>query len=153
MKKFFLFFCEGVGTLPLDSPWVSEMENEKLKPPCFLRKHFLKNYLSLHISYAHMKQQQINSIWASIDAQKDAVKAAKSPCFPVPYTLITVQKPVAGGKVGIIPCVELQNIHGDYELRRCDSILKPVASEPIDLYLKRMRWELERKDILGETIL
>ena len=92
------------------------------------------------------------SIWASIDSQKDAIKAAKSPCFPVPYTLVTVQKPVAGGETGFIPCVELKNINGGYELRRCDKILKPVAGEPIDLYLKRLEAELCRKDILGETI-
>ena len=100
-----------------------------------------------------MKQQQLNSIWASIDAQKDAVKAAKSPCFPVPYTLITVQRPFASCKIRIIPCVELQNIHGDYEIRRCDDILKPICGEPIDLYFKRLEVELCRKDILGETIL
>ena len=105
-----------------------------------------------------MKQQQINSIWASIEAQSDALrgetpKFEKHPCFPVPYTLVTLQRPVAGSKVGIIPCVELQNIDGCYELRRCDSILKPVAGEPIDRYFKRLQWELERKDILGETIL
>ena len=92
------------------------------------------------------------SIWASIGAQRD-VQATKQPCFPVPYTLITLQKPVAGGKTGITPCVELQNIHGGYEIRRCDEILKPSAGEPIDSYFKRLRWELERKDILGETIL
>ena len=100
----------------------------------------------------HIKQQQLNSIWASIGAQKD-VQATKQPCFPVPYTLMTVQRPVAGGKTGVIPCVELKNIHGGYELRRCDEILKPVGGEPINLYLKRLKWELERKDILGETIL
>lgn len=100
-----------------------------------------------------MEHQHINSILASIDAQKDAPKAAKSPCFPVPYTLITLQRPIAGGKVGIIPCVELKNIYGGYEFRRCDNILKPVAGEPIDLYFKKLKWELERKDILGETIL
>lgn len=93
------------------------------------------------------------SIWASIDAQRDAIKAAKSPCFSVPYTLVTVQKPIAGGKTGVIPCVELKNINGGYELRRCDNILKPVAGEPIDCYLKRLEAELCRKDILGETIL
>ena len=98
-----------------------------------------------------MKQQQSNSIWASIDAQKD-VQATKQPCFPVPYTLVTVERPVAGSKRGFIPCVELKNIHGGYELRRCDEILKPVNGESIDLYLKRFKWELERKDILGETI-
>jgi hypothetical protein len=101
----------------------------------------------------HMKQQQLNSIWASIDAQKDAIKAAKSPCFPVPYTLITVQKPVAGGKTGIIPCVELKNIHGDYELRRCDDILKPKAGEPINFYLNRLECELTYKEVNGEMIL
>ena len=99
-----------------------------------------------------MKQERINSIWASIDAQKD-VQAAKQPCFPVPYTLITVQRHATGGKTGVIPCVELKNLQGGYELRRCDEILKPTAGEPIDLYLKRLKWELERKDILGETIL
>lgn len=101
----------------------------------------------------HMTQNTINSIWASIGAQRDAIKAAKSPCFPVPYTLITVQKPVAGGKTGVIPCVELKNIHGGYEFRRCDEILKPDNMEPMDHYLKRLQWELERKDILGQTIL
>lgn len=100
-----------------------------------------------------MKQQQINSIWASIDAQRDAVKAAKSPCFPVPYTLITMQRPVAGGKTGIVPCVELKNINGGYELRRCDDILQPGAGETIGHYLRRFKVELHRKDILGETIL
>ena len=99
-----------------------------------------------------MKQQQLNSIWASIDSQKD-VQATKQPCFPVPYTLLMVEKPAAGNKRGIIPCVELKNLQGGYELRRCDEILKPVGGEPIDLYLKRLKWELERKDILGETIL
>lgn len=101
----------------------------------------------------HMQNTTTKSIFASIDAQKDAVKAAKSPCFPVPYTLVTVERPRADGKTGIIPCVELKNIRGGYELRRCDNILKPTAGEPIDLYLKRLKWELERKDILGETIL
>ena len=100
-----------------------------------------------------MKQEQLTSIWASIDVRCDVPKAAKSPCFPVPYTIVTVQKPVAGGKTGIIPCVELKNLHGSYELRRCDDIVKPVGGEPIDLYLKRLEAELCRKDILGETIL
>jgi hypothetical protein len=100
-----------------------------------------------------MKQSFINSILASIEAQRDAIKDAKVPCFPVPYTLITVQRPAAGGKTGVIPCVELNNIHGGYELRRCDEILKPTAGEPINLYLKRLEAELCRKDILGETIL
>lgn len=100
----------------------------------------------------HMKQQQLNSIWASIDAQKD-VQATKQPCFPVPYTLLTVERPVAGNRRGIIPCVELKNIHGGYELRRCDDIVKPIGGEPINLYLKRLEAELCRKDILGETIL
>ena len=98
-----------------------------------------------------MKQQLNPSIWASIGAQKD-VQATKQPCFPVPYTLLTVEKPAVGNKRGVIPCVELQNIHGGYELRRCDEILKPVGGEPINLYFKRLKWELERKDILGETI-
>jgi len=101
----------------------------------------------------HMKQQRLNSILASIDAKCDVPKATKQPCFPVPYTLLAVQKPVAGGKAGIIPCVELQNIHGGYEIRRCDDIVKPTAGEPIDLYLKKLEAELCRKDILGETIL
>ena len=99
-----------------------------------------------------MKINNNNSIWASIDAQKDAIKVAKQPCFPVPYTLVTVQKPVVGGRTGIIPCVELQTIHGGYELRRCDDIVKPINGEPIDLYLKRLEAELCRRDILGETI-
>ena len=99
-----------------------------------------------------MKQQQLNSIWDSIDSQKD-VQATKQPCFPVPYTLLTVERPLAGNKRGIIPCVELKNIKGGYELRRCDDILKPTAGESIDLYLKRLESELCRKDILGETIL
>ena len=99
-----------------------------------------------------MKQNTTNSIWTSIGAQKD-VQATKQSCFPVPYTLITVQKPIAGGKVKVIPCVELKNIHGSYELRRCEDILKPVGGEPIDLYLKKLEAELCRKDILGETIL
>lgn len=100
-----------------------------------------------------MKQQQLNSIWDSIDSQKDAVKAAKQPCFPVPYTLLMVERPAVGNKRGIIPCVELKNLQGGYELRRCDEIVKPTAGEPIDLYLKRLDAELHRKDILGETIL
>ena len=100
-----------------------------------------------------MKQQQLNSIWASIDAQKDALKAAKSPCFPIPYTLLMVEKPAAGNKRGIIPCVELKNLQGGYELRRCDDIVKPTAGERVDLYLKRLEAELCRKDVLGETIL
>ena len=100
-----------------------------------------------------MKQQQLNSIWVSIDAQRDAVKAAKSPCFPVPYTLMMVHRPAAGNKRGIIPCVELKNLQGGYEFRRCEDILKPVGGELIDLYLKRLEAELCRKDVLGETIL
>ena len=99
-----------------------------------------------------MKQQRLNSIWDSIDSQKD-VQATKQPCFSVPYTLVTVQKPIAGCKTGIIPCVELQNIYGGYEFRRCDEILKPIGGEPIDLYLKRLEAELCRKDALGEIIL
>ena len=100
-----------------------------------------------------MKQQQLNSIWDSIDSQRDAIKEAKSPCFPVPYTLLMVEKPAAGNKRGIIPCVELKNLQGGYELRRCDEIVKPTAGEPINLYLKRLEAELCRKDILGQTIL
>lgn len=100
-----------------------------------------------------MKQQQLNSIWDSIDSQKDELKASKQPCFPVPYTLITVERPVAGGKTGVIPCVELKNIYGGYELRRCENILKPGVGETIDHYIGRLKCELCRKDILGETIL
>ena len=99
-----------------------------------------------------MNTQQYNSIWDSIGAQKD-VQATKQPCFPVPYTLVTVQRPTTGSKTGIILCVELKNIHGGYELRRCEDILKPVGGEPICLYLERLEAELCRKDVLGETIL
>lgn len=99
-----------------------------------------------------MKQITNISIWASIDAQSD-VKATKQPCFPVPYTLMVVHRPAAGGKKGIIPCVELKTLAGGYQIRRCDEILTPAPNEPIDLYLKRFQWELDRKNILGETIL
>lgn len=99
-----------------------------------------------------MDKQHLNSIWASIDAQKDAL-AAKSPCFPVPYTIVTVERPVAGNKRGIIPCVELKNLQGGYELRRCEDILKPLAGESIDTYMNRLEKHLCNKDILGETIL
>lgn len=92
------------------------------------------------------------SIWASIGAQRDAA-AAKSPCFPVPYTLIAVHRPTAGGKKGVILCVELTNIHGNHEIRGCEDILKPNPQEPIDIYLDRLFKELDRKNILGETIL
>jgi hypothetical protein len=101
----------------------------------------------------HMKQQRSNSIWDSIGAQRDAVKAAKQPCFPVPYTLMMVHRPAAGGKKGVIPCVELTNIQGSHEIRRCEDILKPNPQEPIDQYLNRLFKELDRKNILGETIL
>jgi hypothetical protein len=111
-----------------------------------------KTQILIDYFHMHMKQNISNSIWDSIDSQKD-VQATKQPCFPVPYTLVTLQKPVAGSKIGIVPCVELKNINGGYELRRCVNILKPVAGEPIDAYFKRLKWELERKDILGEIIL
>lgn len=99
----------------------------------------------------HIIQHQNGSVWDSPGSQKD-VQATKQPCYPVPYTLLMVERPAAGNKIGIIPCVELKNIHGGYELRRCVDVVKPTAGEPIDLYLKRLKWELERKDILGETI-
>lgn len=99
-----------------------------------------------------MKQQQLNSIWASIDSQKD-VQATKQPCFPVPYTLVIVEKPAAGNKRGIIPCVELKNIKGGYEFRRCEDILKPKAGEPINFYLNRLECELTYKEVNGEMIL
>ena len=92
------------------------------------------------------------SIWASIGAQRD-VQATKQPCFPVPYTLMTVHRQLAGGKKGVILCVELTNIHGSYEIRRCEDILKPNPQEPIDAYLNRLFQELDRKNVLGETIL
>lgn len=100
-----------------------------------------------------MKQQQLNSILASIDAKCDVPKATKQPCFPVPYTVVMVSKPLAGAKRGYIPCVELKNIKGGYELRRCDEIVKPIAKEPIDLYMARLERELMFKEIKGETIL
>ena len=50
-KKFFIFFWERGGTLPLDSPGGSRWENENLSHRCFLRKHFLKYYLSLVIYF------------------------------------------------------------------------------------------------------
>lgn len=100
-----------------------------------------------------MNKQQQQSIWDSIDSQRNATKAAKSPCFPTPYTLMMVHRPAAGGKRGLIPCVELKNLQGGYEFRRCDDIVKPIAGEPIDVYMKRFEAELCRKDILGETIL
>lgn len=92
------------------------------------------------------------SIWASIGAQRD-VQATKQPCFPTPYTLMTVHHQLAGGKMGVILCVELTNIHGSHEIRRCEDILKPNPQEPIDTYLNRLFQELDRKNILGETIL
>jgi hypothetical protein len=64
-----------------------------------------------------------------------------------------VHRPAAGGKKGVILCVELKNILGGYEIRRCEDILKPNPQEPIDTYLNRLFQELDRKDILGETIL
>ena len=99
-----------------------------------------------------MKQDQFNSIWTSIGVQKD-VQATKQPCFPVPYKMVMINNLLPGAKREYIPCVELQNIKGGYEFRRCDEILKPVGGEPIDLYLKRLEAELCRKDILGKTIL
>jgi hypothetical protein len=64
-----------------------------------------------------------------------------------------VRKPLAGAKCGYIPCLELKNISGNYELRRCDEIVKPLAQEPIDLYMLRLERELMFKEIKGETIL
>lgn len=77
----------------------------------------------------------------------------KSPCFPVPYNFVTIQKPAAGGKTGFIPAVELTNIHGKFELRKATDILQPITGETIVAYYERLGKELSRKDSLGETIL
>ena len=74
-------------------------------------------------------------------------------CWPVPYNIVLIQKPVSGGRSGIIPCVELKTVNGDdYQLRRCDDILKPMAKEPIMSYLNRLQDELCKMDVVGKII-
>ena len=98
-----------------------------------------------------MSKQFLKSIWEPIGPQKDAV-TAKSSCYPLPYTLVLVERPAVGNRRDIIPCIRLRNLKGGYEYRKCKDIVKPIAKEPLGPYMKRLEAELCRKDILGETI-
>ena len=98
-----------------------------------------------------MRIMNLNSVSPSIESKKD-VQATKQPCFPVPYELVVVEEQLHGTR-GYIPCVELTNINGKKEIRRCDEIVKPKAKEPIDLYITRVECELTYKEVNGYMVL
>ena len=82
-----------------------------------------------------MKQSFIHSIWASIEAQKDA-KDAK---VPVPNKLDPViavfEKESTNGHIGFSVSVNT----GDGKLRPCTEVLKPVDGETINAYMNRLQ--------------
>jgi len=80
-----------------------------------------------------MKQSFINSIWASIEAQRDAIKDAKVPNKLEP--VIAVIEKSANGRIGFSIRVNT----GDGKLRPCAEVLKPVNGEPIDAYMNRLQ--------------
>ena len=83
-----------------------------------------------------MKQSFIHSIWASIEAQRDAIKDAK---VPVPNKLDPViavfEKTSANGHIGLSIRVNT----GDGKLRPCTEVLKPVNGETINAYMNRLQ--------------
>jgi hypothetical protein len=81
-----------------------------------------------------MKQSFINSILASIEAQRDAIKDAKVPNRMDP--VITVfEKESTNGHIGFSISVNT----GDGKLRPCTEVLKPVNGEPINAYVNRLK--------------
>ena len=80
-----------------------------------------------------MKQQQLNSIWASIDAQRDALKDAKVPNRMDPIIAVFEKESINGRGVSI------RVNTGDGKLRSCTEVLKPINGEPIDDYMNRLK--------------
>ena len=81
-----------------------------------------------------MKQSFIHSIWASIEAQRDAIKDAKVPNRMDPVIAV-FEKESTNGHIGLSISVNI----GDGKLRPCTEILKPVNGEQIDDYMNRLQ--------------
>ena len=89
----------------------------------------------------HMKQQRLNSIWASIDAQRDA-KDAKVPNKLEPVIAV-FEKESTNGHIGFSIRVNT----GDGKLRPCTEVLKPVNGETINAYMNRLQVHTGIKDV------
>ena len=81
-----------------------------------------------------MKQSFIHSIWASIEAQRDAIKDAKVPNRLDPVIAV-FEKESTNGRIGFSIRVNT----GDGKLRPCTEVLKPVNGETINAYMNRLQ--------------
>jgi hypothetical protein len=81
-----------------------------------------------------MKQDSLSSIWASIEAQRDALKDAKVPSRIDPIIAV-FEKESINGRIGLSVRVNT----GDGKFRSCTEVLKPINGEPIDDYMNRLK--------------
>lgn len=88
-----------------------------------------------------MKQEMINSIWASIDAQRDALRCENAivEFFPVIEDLTLRESIRSSGKLSVRPFVTLRrrsdNVSVDLEAY---TVVKPTAGEGLFDYIDRL---------------
>ena len=98
----------------------------------------------------HMKQNTLSSLFASIDAQRDALRceSAIKRFFPVAKDIMFKQRVYPDGRFGLKVLVALQPADafqtGNLECVNVEAwmILKPENREPIDSYIGRLKKHL-----------
>lgn len=83
---------------------------------------------------------------------KVEASALRTPCFPVPFDFVEVEKFLNHNRRAIKLYVELTTIKGDVEIRLASDILEPNQGETILDYKARLAVTLCCKDVLGEVI-
>lgn len=96
-----------------------------------------------------MKQEQINSIFASIDAQRAAIKerTVTYEFYPVIKAIMIEEHHYPDGKLGVHPVVCLENVK-DNSIHQINAayVLKPIGKESIDAYFNRLQKHLDYLD-------
>ena len=83
---------------------------------------------------------------------KVEASALRTPCFPVPFDFVEVEKFLNHNRRAVKLYVELKTIKGDIEIRLASDILEPNQGEPLSIYKACLAATLFCKDIKGEII-
>ena len=88
-----------------------------------------------------MKQQQLNSIWASIDTQKDALRCENAivEFFPVIEDLTLMESILPSGKLSIRPFVTLRRRSDNVSVNiEAYNVVSPKSGEGLFDYIDRL---------------
>ena len=96
-----------------------------------------------------MKQSFIDSVLASIEAERDVMRHENAPVcfFPVAEFIVFMEHHYPDGHVGIRPHITLRRVKDNIPTEiEAYAVLKPTAKESIDSYLDRLEKHLTYLD-------